>query len=250
MKKENGVTVIALVVTIIILLILGGVCIYYLFPSNGLFEKAQQAKQQTQAYSVKEDVMFKIVKKKMIGNWKYTDENIENLINEYGDDGKVNKEDGKIVSVEVKGEIIPIEDLIPQKPDVVPTQPVNKGEKTATINFTGNGLVIVDGIATLSAKDLGGVGASSDNISNTITVNYIVSVIKNNANDSAGAQLSFNSAKQESVTVYSTDGILTKTGSFTTKAEGHIALNCWGNSNNYGVIQLWIDEADITGTNY
>lgn len=249
MKKENGVTVIALVVTVIILLILAGVTIYCIFPANGLFEKAQQAKEQTQAYSVKEEILLKIIKKKMIGNWKCTDSDIEAIVAEYG--GTVNKEDNKIVSVVVKGETIPIEDLITPKQVVADEPPVvNPPKKSGTINFTGNGLTIVDGIATISAKDLGGVGASSDNISNTITVNYIVSVIKNNANDSAGAQLSFNSAKQESVTVYSTDGILTKTGSFTTKAEGHIALNCWGNSNNYGVIQLWIDEADITGTNY
>ena len=242
MKNESGITVITLVVTIILLLILAGVSLYYFFPVNGLFERTQQAKEQTQAYAIKEELTLKIVKKKMLGNWKCTDVDIENIVTEYN--GTVNKEDGKIVSVVVNGETIPIEDLTGKKPN--PSTPKKEG----TINFTGNGLTIVDGIATISAKDLGGVGASSEQITDTITVNYIVSVIKNNAYDSAGAQLSFNSAQQESVTVYSTDAVLVKTGSFTTKADGHIALNCWGTSNTYGVIQIWIDEADISGTNY
>ena len=49
MKKQNqGVTLIALVITIIVLLILAGVSMNVIFGDNNLFEKAQQAKDQTQ----------------------------------------------------------------------------------------------------------------------------------------------------------------------------------------------------------
>src|SRR5574344_2787025 len=48
MKKQNqGVTLIALVITIIVLLILAGVSMNVIFGDNNLFEKAQQAKQET-----------------------------------------------------------------------------------------------------------------------------------------------------------------------------------------------------------
>ena len=47
MKRENGITIIALVVTIIILLILAGVSINMLVGDNGIIKKAQQAKKDT-----------------------------------------------------------------------------------------------------------------------------------------------------------------------------------------------------------
>ena len=43
MKKERGITLIALVVTIVVLLILAGVSINAIFNENGLIKKAQEA---------------------------------------------------------------------------------------------------------------------------------------------------------------------------------------------------------------
>lgn len=43
MKKENGITLVALVVTIIVLLILAGVSLSLVFNSDGLFTKANDA---------------------------------------------------------------------------------------------------------------------------------------------------------------------------------------------------------------
>lgn len=45
MKKETGITMIALTVTIIILLILAGISIGILTGDNGIVNKAQEAKQ-------------------------------------------------------------------------------------------------------------------------------------------------------------------------------------------------------------
>ena len=48
-KKQNlGVTLIALVITIIVLLILAGVSMSVIFGDNNLFEKAQLAKSETE----------------------------------------------------------------------------------------------------------------------------------------------------------------------------------------------------------
>ena len=43
MKKENGITLVALVITIIVLLILAGVSISLVFNGDGLFERANSA---------------------------------------------------------------------------------------------------------------------------------------------------------------------------------------------------------------
>lgn len=47
MKKQNGITLVALVITIIILLILAGISIAAL-GQQGLFDKAKQAKNETE----------------------------------------------------------------------------------------------------------------------------------------------------------------------------------------------------------
>ena len=44
MKKNKGITLIALVITIIVLLILAGVTINTLFGQNGIMQKANKAK--------------------------------------------------------------------------------------------------------------------------------------------------------------------------------------------------------------
>ena len=54
MKKQKGITLVALVVTIIILLILAGISIASL-TGNGLFEKAQLAKEKQENAQIKEN---------------------------------------------------------------------------------------------------------------------------------------------------------------------------------------------------
>ena len=54
MKKNRGITLIALIVTIIILLILAGISIASL-TNSGLFEKTQQAKQEQEKAVIKEE---------------------------------------------------------------------------------------------------------------------------------------------------------------------------------------------------
>lgn len=53
MKKQNGITLVALVITIIILLILAGISIGTL-TNQGLFTRAQEANQKTQEAIVNE----------------------------------------------------------------------------------------------------------------------------------------------------------------------------------------------------
>ena len=56
MKKERGITLIALVITIIVLLILAGVSIAMLTGENGILSQAQRASEQTDIGKEKEDI--------------------------------------------------------------------------------------------------------------------------------------------------------------------------------------------------
>ncbi len=60
-NKEQGVTLIALVVTLVILLILTAVSIYTLLGENGLITKAQQASEQMQIASGKEEIDLQVL---------------------------------------------------------------------------------------------------------------------------------------------------------------------------------------------
>ena len=62
LRKNNGITLVALVITIIILLILAGVAIVNL-TQTGLFENAKQAKNATENAKKNEN--------KILGNYEY-----------------------------------------------------------------------------------------------------------------------------------------------------------------------------------
>ena len=53
-KKENGITLVALVVTIVVLLILAGITITYLLGDNSIFNRANEAKFKTRWSTYKE----------------------------------------------------------------------------------------------------------------------------------------------------------------------------------------------------
>lgn len=60
MQKSNGITLIALIITIIVLLIISGVSIAFLTGDNGLLSKAQLAKDESQKSSEIEKINIKI----------------------------------------------------------------------------------------------------------------------------------------------------------------------------------------------
>ena len=90
-KLSKGITLIALIITIVILLILAGIAIAALTGDNGLFARAQQAKQKTIEAEEKEN--------KIIGNY-------ENTIDKLGIINSSNRENltGKNVKIYVDGE--------------------------------------------------------------------------------------------------------------------------------------------------
>ena len=71
MHRKNGITLIALVVTIIVLLILAGITISLVFGSNGVIQKAQDSKEQTEIGEMREKLEMAKVPVYADGNGLY-----------------------------------------------------------------------------------------------------------------------------------------------------------------------------------
>ena len=78
MKKNNGITLIALVITIIVLLILAGVIIATLTGDNGLLQKATTAKQDNEDSKELELIKLSVSAAQVAGKGPITTENINN----------------------------------------------------------------------------------------------------------------------------------------------------------------------------
>ena len=173
-KKQTGITLIALVVTVIVLLILAGVTIATLTGNNGIIIQAKQAKENNNSETVKEKVEVEILKsidKK--GNLnentfeKNVTENIKGSTVTKSGNSLIVKADGYEVTVDKEsGEVIEVAKSDGETPTtgVIPGTIVSKTEKnnysdgadTATVpqGFTvsripeeqtiANGLVIYD----------------------------------------------------------------------------------------------------------
>ncbi|MFR6659401.1 MAG: Ig-like domain-containing protein, partial [Clostridia bacterium] len=76
-KSKNGITLIALVITIIVLLILAGVTIATLTGDNGILTKAQSTKIQSERASIKEQIELAVVASRINDN---LDESIDTTI--------------------------------------------------------------------------------------------------------------------------------------------------------------------------
>ena len=65
LKKEKGITLVALVITIIVLLILAGVTLSMVMGDSGIFGKANQAKEQTQLSNAEEIIKLAVLENKV-----------------------------------------------------------------------------------------------------------------------------------------------------------------------------------------
>ena len=102
MKKQNkGITLIALVITIIVLLILAGVTIASITGENGILKQAQNAKIKTKISSVEEQInLRKTANKISEEESKSDDEFIDELIQKgYVDENEVDRE-SKTITIE------------------------------------------------------------------------------------------------------------------------------------------------------
>ena len=91
LKKFQGITLIALVITIIVLLILAGVSIAMLTGENGILTQAQNAKERTEDAEDKEKIQVAITEAQITDNGyqKLTEENLQKEIDEQFGNGEV-----------------------------------------------------------------------------------------------------------------------------------------------------------------
>lgn len=85
LNKEKGITLIALVVTIIVLIILAAVSINLVLGENGIISKAIEAKTKSEDEKIKEEISFDILEYKMSDNAKITNRELEQILNQYGE---------------------------------------------------------------------------------------------------------------------------------------------------------------------
>ena len=70
-SKTSGITLIALVVTIVVLLILAGITISLVFSENGIISKSKNAKEQTEISKVREQLELAKGPEYIEGNGRY-----------------------------------------------------------------------------------------------------------------------------------------------------------------------------------
>ena len=115
LKVSNGITLIALVITIIVLLILAGISISMLSGDNSILQKATDAKTNTDNAQIKERVQLAYLAALTGGNGSLTEDSFkQELIKEFGtskitDDTIVTSEDGKTWNVTIDGAVAEVE---------------------------------------------------------------------------------------------------------------------------------------------
>ncbi len=161
LKQTKGITLVALVITIIILLILAGISISAL-TNQGLFGRANEAKRESEIANIKEQIQLDIYEKQLeppLGS--ITEEQLGTILGKYG---TVNKEDGKIVGITTgKGYEILLKDIYgggtvaESVPDGAIVNPVNDittwlktGEISKQYSYTTIEQVIADSTCTES----------------------------------------------------------------------------------------------------
>ena len=83
-KSDRGITLIALIVTIVVLLILAGVSIATLTGENGLINRAKDSKIQTEISSIKEEIQIDIIGKQSENNGNISEDSLKEILEKYG----------------------------------------------------------------------------------------------------------------------------------------------------------------------
>ncbi len=82
-NEEKGITLIALVVTVIVILVLTGISISMLSGENGILKRATEAKRNTQIENEKEAVNMAVLEAVTIGNGEITADNLNSSLKSY-----------------------------------------------------------------------------------------------------------------------------------------------------------------------
>ena len=113
MKEKNikGITLVALVITIVILLILAGISINAISQNGGIIENTQKARESTQIATIKEAVNMKLMELQESGN-EITTEELEKIVKNSNAE-VIKNEVGNITDIKIGKSTIKIEEILP-----------------------------------------------------------------------------------------------------------------------------------------
>lgn len=83
-KNESAITLVALIVTIVVLLILAGITLIYMSGENGILDLANKTKGQTEIENIKEQIKLEVLTKTTINNGNVSEEEIKEILEKYG----------------------------------------------------------------------------------------------------------------------------------------------------------------------
>ena len=89
--NSNGITLVALIVTVIVLLILATVSIQVLTGDNGLLTKSEKAVQSNKDSQEEEKVKLAVTAAQLAGNGNITTDNLNNELRANFDDNNISK---------------------------------------------------------------------------------------------------------------------------------------------------------------
>ncbi len=113
LTSDKGITLIALVITIIVLLILASVAINLTLSDNGIFTKAKEARDKTERATLIERIQTEILEKQLVNEETNINKgDLETILGKYGDPQKDSEENITGLKPEGKEEIIPIEEIL------------------------------------------------------------------------------------------------------------------------------------------
>lgn len=155
MKKEKGITLIALVITIIVLLILAGVTIAALSGDNGILTNASRAKYATELAQYKEE-LERFKSNKLLENLDFEQESLFSAENSLEYNTKPNEENGNIYDVisSLKGSHFAGKLEIIKGELLLNSQDRTEVEVAQSVGIAVNPYEIVDGVLTSSDGNL------------------------------------------------------------------------------------------------
>lgn len=104
-KSNKGITLIALVVTIIILILLAGISIHLIFGQYGLMDRAKTAKEETRAGSVQDERNLWIADVEVAKATNQTYKSMDNILEELKNKGLLTAEEVNIIKADENNEI-------------------------------------------------------------------------------------------------------------------------------------------------
>ena len=169
-KNSKGITLIALVITIIVLLILAGVTIATLTGDNGILTQAGNAKEQTEKADIIERAKIEIVGVQSENNGELPKEDLDRILKSYDKDGTIRIDDeGNRYIVTSKNYKILASDIWSKETPVIVAGKVLKTDSTATEAKDKSPYVLYNNILcrVLYNDDIHGIQIiSADNVGN------------------------------------------------------------------------------------